>query len=367
MARLPARFGIPLVTAIVTVLIGTGLALAAIPDATGTFRGCYAKSGGTLRVIDYPRESCKSSETMIAWNAVGPTGATGATGATGPTGPQGPIGPAGAAGAVGATGSDGATGPAGPSGPQGPQGPSGTGIESVDQLAGLPCRLGEDEEGVVEIAYDAAGTMTMRCSPSFMHTLTVEMTGGGPGRVTSTPTGIDCAGDCSHTAVQGSQVTLTATDTADSIFTGWSGACTGTGSCVVTLTGDATVQANFAPAFTLRAEISAEAYEARLPCDFPCIPCTSFCPISFNASEAFGDLVVDNVGQCQLAPAGTIETRFNVATCSWKVLDGTYIFAAAQGSPEIMDWGAACAAATNECDLGPRSTATDISVTFLLP
>jgi hypothetical protein len=193
------------------------------------------------------------------------------------------------------------------------------------------------------------------------------MTGGGPGRVTSNPTGLDCPSDCTHSAVRGTQVTLTATDTADSIFTGWSGACTGTGSCVVTLGGDATVQANFAPAFTLRAEIAAEGYEARLPCDFPCIPCTGLCPIYYSMSEAQGDLVIDNVGQCHLAPGGVVQTPFNVKTCSWKVLDGTYIFAAAQGSPEVMDWGAACEAASNECDLGPRSTATDITVTFRLP
>jgi hypothetical protein len=59
MIRLPSRLGIPLVIAITTVLVGTGLASAAIPDPTGTYRACYAKSGGTLRVIDYPREPCK--------------------------------------------------------------------------------------------------------------------------------------------------------------------------------------------------------------------------------------------------------------------------------------------------------------------
>jgi hypothetical protein len=361
MFRQPARIGVRLVTAVMAVLVGTGLASAAIPDTAGAYWGCVAKSGGTLRVIDYPRETCKNGETLISWNSVGPTGPAGAQGVPGPQGPAGPTGQTGPMGA------DGAAGPTGPAGPQGPQGPSGTGIESVDELSGLPCRLGENEEGVVAITYDAAGAMTMSCSPSFVHTLTVTLTGGGPGRVTSTPTGIDCPGDCSHSAVRGTQVTLTAADTADSIFTGWSGACSGTGSCVVTLGSDTSVQANFAAAFLLRAEIAAEGYEARLPCEFPCIPCTGFCPVYYNASEAYGDLVVDNVGECHLAPAGTMQTPFNVTTCSWKVLDGTYLYAAAQGSPEILDWGAACEGAGNECDLGPRSTATDITVTFRLP
>ena len=43
------------------------------------------------------------------------------------------------------------------------------------------------------------------------------------------------------------------------------------------------------------------------------------------------------------------------------------IFAAAQGEPSILDWGAACEGASNECDLGPRSTPTDITVRFRLP
>jgi hypothetical protein len=210
--------------------------------------------------------------------------------------------------------------------------------------------------------------MTMRCKPSFVHTLSVELTGGGPGRVTSAPVGVDCPGDCTQTAVRGSQVALTAADTADSIFIGWSGACTGTGSCVVTLNADAAVQANFAPAFVLRAEIASEAFEILFPpCDFPCVPCTGFCPITFDASQADGDLVIDNVGDCHLMAAGVIQTRFNFTNCSWKVLDGTYLFAAAQGRPDILDWGAACEGASNECDLGPRSTPTDITVTFRLP
>ncbi len=359
MIRLPRGLRIPIAVAMAIVLLGTGLASAAIPDEGGTYRGCYAKSGGTLRVIDHPRVACKNGETLIAWNAIGPTGPSGPAGPQGPQGPQGPIGP---------TGADGPPGAVGPAGPQGPQGPSGAGIESTDELIGLPCRLGEDGEGVVDISYDAGGAMTMRCAPSFVYTLSIVLTGGGPGRVTSGPTGIDCPGDCSHSAVRGTQVTLTAADTADSTFTGWSGACTGTGPCVVTLNADTAVQANFAPAFTLTAEIAAEAVELPfIPCSFPCIPCTGLCPVYFDASDTQVDLVIDNVGECHLLPAGRIETRFNFTSCSWKVLDGTYLFAAAQGHPDILDWGAACEGASNECDLGPRSTPTIITATFRLP
>jgi uncharacterized repeat protein (TIGR02543 family) len=43
----------------------------------------------------------------------------------------------------------------------------------------------------------------------------------------------------------GTQVTVTATANTGYEFTGWSGACTGTGSCTVTMTSDKTVTANF--------------------------------------------------------------------------------------------------------------------------
>ena len=61
-----------------------------------------------------------------------------------------------------------------------------------------------------------------------------------------------------------------------------------------------------------------------------------------------------------------IQWAFNSEHCSWKVPDGTYIFAAAQGSPEHMSWSGDCSFASNECDLGPRSTPTRIDVFFRL-
>src|SRR5437667_2657493 len=58
------------------------------------------------------------------------------------------------------------------------------------------------------------------------------------------PTGITCGTDCSSYA-SGTVVTLTAAPAAGSVFTGWSGGCTGTGSCMVTLTSAGTVTATF--------------------------------------------------------------------------------------------------------------------------
>src|SRR5439155_1007821 len=83
--------------------------------------------------------------------------------------------------------------------------------------------------------------------------LTVSKAGTGGGTVTSTPTGIACGTDCVASYASGTLVTLTATPTADSVFTGWSGgSCTGTGACTVTLGAATTVTATFAlQTFTL--------------------------------------------------------------------------------------------------------------------
>jgi uncharacterized delta-60 repeat protein len=75
-------------------------------------------------------------------------------------------------------------------------------------------------------------------------TLTAARTGSGSGSVTSSPNGINCGSTCSapFAAVP---VTLTATASAGSSFTGWSGACSGTGKCTVTMSGDRAATARF--------------------------------------------------------------------------------------------------------------------------
>ena len=77
-------------------------------------------------------------------------------------------------------------------------------------------------------------------------TMTVVRAGNGSGIVTSAPAGIDCPVDCSQAYPVGTTVTLTPTAASGSTFVGWSGGCTGTGACVVTMSGDVSVTATFA-------------------------------------------------------------------------------------------------------------------------
>lgn len=75
--------------------------------------------------------------------------------------------------------------------------------------------------------------------------LTVTKSGTGSGTVTSSPSGISCGSTCGATYPSGTSVTLSATAASGSTFAGWSGACTGTGACTVSLSAARSVTATF--------------------------------------------------------------------------------------------------------------------------
>ena len=76
--------------------------------------------------------------------------------------------------------------------------------------------------------------------------LTVAKAGTGTGTVASSPSGINCGATCSASFTSGTSVGLSATAATGSTFTGWSGACTGTGGCAVVLDAAKSVTATFA-------------------------------------------------------------------------------------------------------------------------
>jgi hypothetical protein len=122
MNRVGARVRLLAAAALLAAAVAVGGAAAAIPDENDVIHACYARSGGTLRVIDAGVTNCKQGETSLNWNQVGPQGPKGDTG---PAGPQGQQGPKGDPGATGPAGPQGAQGPQGEPGPQGLQGPAG--------------------------------------------------------------------------------------------------------------------------------------------------------------------------------------------------------------------------------------------------
>ena len=103
--------------------------------------------------------------------------------------------------------------------------------------------------GPCSVAMSAARTATanFNLAPT-SYSLTVTKAGTGAGTVASSPAGISCGADCSESYLSSAVVALSATAGQGSTFTGWSGACTGTGPCSVTMTAAKAVNANFAVA-----------------------------------------------------------------------------------------------------------------------
>jgi hypothetical protein len=69
----------------------------------------------------------------------------------------------------------------------------------------------------------------------------------GTGTGTVSVNGIDCGSPCSMVFDQGTAVSLAASPGAGSVFTGWSGDCTGTGACSPRMDAARSVTATFVP------------------------------------------------------------------------------------------------------------------------
>ena len=98
--------------------------------------------------------------------------------------------------------------------------------------------------GSVTLTLTAGGSKTQNFQlDPVQYTLTVATAGNGSGSVASAPAGISGAGSKAYNS--GTGITLTATPSAGSVFTGWSGSCAGTGTCSVTLDASKSVTASF--------------------------------------------------------------------------------------------------------------------------
>jgi hypothetical protein len=95
--------------------------------------------------------------------------------------------------------------------------------------------------------YDTVCTGTWSTSGGSVtvYTLSVSRSGSGSGTVTSNPSGINCGSTCSKSFSSGTNVTLMANPSSGSTFGGWSGACSGSGSCNVSMSQSRNVTANF--------------------------------------------------------------------------------------------------------------------------
>lgn len=93
---------------------------------------------------------------------------------------------------------------------------------------------------------NGTGTVGGNCAAGLItYLLTVSKSGAGSGIVTSVPAGINCGTTCSVTLANGTSVTLTATPASGSVFVGWTGACSGVGTCTVLMNSARSATATF--------------------------------------------------------------------------------------------------------------------------
>jgi hypothetical protein len=100
--------------------------------------------------------------------------------------------------------------------------------------------------GACQVTIDQASSVTATFAQKAFQ-LTVTQAGSGSGGIMSTPPGVSCGAGCQASFDAGAVVILTATPEPGSVFAGWSGDCSGTGACQVTIDQARSVTATFAP------------------------------------------------------------------------------------------------------------------------
>ncbi|KQU73470.1 hypothetical protein ASE08_13435 [Rhizobacter sp. Root16D2] len=98
-----------------------------------------------------------------------------------------------------------------------------------------------------QVTMSAARSISVSFTAVAAPTYALGVTVTGSGTVGSSPAGISCGSTCAHSYDQNTVVTLTATPASGYSFSGWSGAgCSGTNTCVVTMSAARAVAAAFA-------------------------------------------------------------------------------------------------------------------------
>jgi hypothetical protein len=114
---------------------------------------------------------------------------------------------------------------------------------------------------------------------TFVQDVALSVSVTGSGSVTSSPAGINCPSTCSANFTPATQVTLTATPASDWNFSGWGGACSGVGNCVVTMSAAQSVTATFVQTqYTLNVSVAGNGTVTSSP---PGISCPSVCTMNY--------------------------------------------------------------------------------------
>lgn len=127
----------------------------------------------------------------------------------------------------------------------------------------------------------------------------LSITTSGMGTVQSSPPGINnCSGTCNAAFTNGNQVTLTAAPVIGYYFAGWTGACSGQGTCTLTIDGNKSAAASFlqipANQQLLTVALSGSGSVTTSPGGFNC---STVCSFPFTTGTAVSLIPTANAGQ----------------------------------------------------------------------
>ena len=211
--------------------------------------------------------------------------------------------------------------------------------------------------GTCVVTMNASRSVTATFSVA-THELTVSKDGAGSGTVTSSPAGIDCGSDCSETYNYNTVVTLTATPETGSVFDGWSGDCTGTDPCVVTMDQARSVTATFSvQTFELTVSLagpgsgSVASSPAGIDCGLDCSETYDYnTEVTLTATPATGSVFGAWGGACTgTDPCVVTMDQVRSVTATFEV--GTFVLSVAKdgdgggtvtSSPAGIDCGVDC-------------------------
>jgi uncharacterized repeat protein (TIGR02543 family) len=186
---------------------------------------------------------------------------------------------------------------------------------------------------------------------------TVTRSGTGTGTVTSSPTGLSCGATCTLSKPYGSTMTLTAVPAAGSAFTGWSGACSGGGTCTVTVDGAKSVGAVFTrTSWTLGVTKSGSGTVASDPAGIHCgsvcsAPMAVDAVVTLTATPAAGYYLASWAGACTgsastctvtMSAARTVTASFAQITHALTVAPDGDGVGSVTSSPAGITCGTAC-------------------------
>lgn len=188
------------------------------------------------------------------------------------------------------------------------------GVTDDDGSAWLPGETYWDPVARIAVRVESAASDGWRVRAR-RNTAVVTTAVTGPGTISAEPGGIACPGDCSEPYGGGESVTLTAAPHEGAVFAGWTGACSGTGSCVLAPAADVSVAATFTAPVVVSVAVEGL---GTVTSDPPGIHCPDDCTESFGsgatvsltAVPADGSVFVGWTGacsgaaECLLGPAG---------------------------------------------------------------